>query len=101
MSNGGLRLIAIFITASLVLLGIFQFAQQRAEQVSLPRYCDAPSEHLALISKILTEERPAGDDNRRPYIVAAKLIYLVPRNAEEGLNAYLERLRQRISETCR
>lgn len=80
---------------------IFQGAQWYAENSSLPRYCDNPEGNLKLVRQILNEPAPAGAKNRRPYIIAAKLIYLVPRNAEEPIETYLRRVRARIVETCR
>jgi len=44
--------------------------------------------------------RPAGGDSARPYLVAAKLLYLVPQAEDETVDAYLIRLRGRIDANC-
>ncbi len=100
MPKGTLRILIVFIAACLVLLMVFRFAEWRAGSVALERYCDAPEQHLGYVRKILTEQQPAGEQSRRPFIVAAKLIYFVPRRAEETVEAYLRRIEQRIDETC-
>lgn len=92
--------IALTLLAGLLLL-IFQAAQWYADNALLPRYCDNPDSHLALVRQILREAAPAGANKRRPYIIAAKLIYLVPRQAGEPIEPYLRRVRARIIETCR
>lgn len=86
MHRGALRLIVVFVIAGLALLMVFRFAEQHAETAALPRYCDSPSTHLEYVRDILTVARPAGDETRRPYIVAAKLIYLIPRRADEDVS---------------
>jgi len=53
------------------------------------------------LQRVLTEERPAGDDSRRPYLVAAKLLFLLPRRSDEAVSAYLDRVAQRVREQCR
>ena len=55
-------------------------------------------QHLAAIN---TEDRPAGDSSRRNFIVAAKLEFLLPRMADEPVDAYIVRLRSRLEQECR
>ena len=69
--------------------------------VSIPRYCDSPSDAMHYLEKVLTEKEPAKDENRRPYLIAAKLIYIIPRQLDETIPDYLARLRVRIAEQCR
>ena len=92
--------LALTLLAGLLLL-IFQAAQWYADKALLPRYCDNPEGHLTLVRQILREATPAGASKRRPYIIAAKLVYLVPRQAGEPIEAYLRRVKARIVETCR
>ena len=66
----------------------------------MSRYCDGPEAHLALVERILTETEPAGEGSRRRYIIAAKLIYLIPQEDGESNQDYLRRLDQRIRQTC-
>lgn len=96
-----LRLAVGFGVAALVLVGVFDAAEWYAEQVSIPRYCESPDATLERVRETLSQQRPASEASTRPYVIAAKLIYLVPRNDGESLEAYLGRLRLRIAESCR
>ena len=82
------------------LLSVSALAQWYARSVSLPRYCENPTRTLTHLERILAENRPAGDGSRRPYIVAAKLLFLVPRGADEGRGAYLDRVRRHLQGQC-
>lgn len=83
------------------LLAISLWIQWYSRTVSLPRYCDDPAGTLVLLERVLTEARPAGSETRRPYLVAAKLVFLVPRESNEDLGDYLARVRHHIAEVCR
>ena len=84
----------------LVMLLISAWARSYSEHVSLPRYCDDPQGALTHLEQVLREPRPAGDSSRRPYIIAAKLLFLLPREPEETESAYLSRVRQHIKDSC-
>jgi hypothetical protein len=99
--GAGLRLVIGFGVVALAMTGIFDAAEWYAEEVSLPRYCDDPDAAIAQVHQILVEERPAGQEPTRAFVVAAKLIYLVPRGAGEPIPDYLVRLRERIGAPCR
>jgi len=90
----------IIIFVALALLGISLLSHWYAQQVTLRRYCENPEQTLQLLQKILTQERPAGEETRRPYIIAAKLLFLVPRESEEEISKYLERVREHLREHC-
>lgn len=79
---------------------IFNSAQWYADNAAMPRYCNDPATTVELVGRILTSANPAGDETRRPYVIAAKLIFLVPRLDDEPLPSYMARLRARITETC-
>ncbi len=105
-SNAGARRPWIGVVATLtvvcgVLIGIFAAADWYAGNVSMSRHCADPERALALVERVLTEARPAGEQRTRPYVVAAKLLYLVPQRAEEPERAYLARLRGHIEAACR
>ena len=85
----------------LAMLLISAWARWYGQQVSIPRYCEKPQSTLQHLEKVLREQHPAGDEPRRPYIIAAKLIFLLPRNSDEKLQAYLDRVRVYIQDTCR
>ncbi|MBT6095286.1 MAG: hypothetical protein HOH04_10410 [Rhodospirillaceae bacterium] len=101
MPTGTTRILIVFAVACLSLLMVFRFAEWRAGTIALERYCDAPENHLGYVRKILTEQQPAGEQSRRPFIVAAKLIYFIPQQAGESIESYLRRMEQRIDEACR
>jgi len=96
-----LKIGAIFMITAGAMWMIFNSAQWYADNAALPRYCVDPETTVELVAQILTSENPAGDETRRPYVIAAKLIFLVPRTDDEPFPAYLTRLRKRIAETCR
>jgi hypothetical protein len=85
----------------LVMLLISAWARSYSEHVTLPRFCDDPQSALMYLEQVLHEPRPAGDGSRRPYIIAAKLLFLLPREPEETESAYLSRVRQHIENSCR
>ncbi|NOZ54602.1 MAG: hypothetical protein GXP08_15955 [Gammaproteobacteria bacterium] len=84
----------------LVMLLISAWARSYSEHISLPRYCDAPQSTLTHLEQVLREPRPAGEGSRRPYIIAAKLRFLLPRQSDETEIAYLSRIRKHIENTC-
>jgi len=93
-------LLTVFFLAGLVMLGAFRFAGWYADNSAIPRYCADPRATIGYVREILTSDTPAGDRKRRPYLVAAKLIFLVPRQDGEAEQDYLDRLLVRITETC-
>lgn len=93
-----IRLIAFVL---FLLLSISVWLKWYTGAVSLPRYCKNPVETMQYLEKVLTKETPAGNDPRRPYLIAAKLIYLIPQQRNESIPDYLNRLRVRIEEQCR
>ena len=84
-----------------LLLAISFWLKWYTGAVSIPRYCDNPSDAMYYLKKVLTEKTPAKNESRRPYLIAAKLIYLIPQLPDEPIPDYLARLRVRISEQCR
>ena len=93
-----LRLVAVIL---LILLAISAAAQWYARNVTLPRYCKDPIQTLTHVRQLLTEQRPAGDGDRKPYIIAARLTFLIPRQPDEPLARYLDRLQRHIDQQCR
>ncbi len=95
------RPLRVIVPTLALLLAVSLWIQWYTQAVSLPRYCDDPAGTLVLLERVLTEERPAGSDARRPYLVAAKLIFIVPRESDEALGHYLDRVHRHLIETCR
>ena len=92
-------LLVFFVTAGLMLF-IFSGADWYATNSAMPRYCEKPSETLSIVQEILTSEAPSEGKEKRPYIVAAKLIFLVPQFDGESVDDYISRLKSRISDVC-
>ena len=93
-----LPLIAVVLVL-LVLVG--QLAIWYGRQVSVPRYCDDRQATLLRLREVLTEKRPAGDGARRQHLIAAKLLFLVPRRSDEALEDYLRRVEVSVESQCR
>lgn len=93
--------LGIVLVALVILVGISLWSRWYAEAVSTPRYCEDTEQTLKTLAKILTEERPVADDSRAPYLVAAKLLFLVPRRSEEPVADYLVRVHTHLDSYCR
>ncbi len=93
-----LRLVLIVLA---IILGISWMAQWYGSSVIMPRYCEDPVQTLTNVNKLLTEERPAGGGDRKPFIIAARLTFLLPRESNESLEAYLNRLQRHLDQQCR
>lgn len=87
----------------LVFVIIFLLSQWIAwysKNVSLPRYCDNPKQTLGYLEKIINEEQPSGDEARKPYLIAAKILYLIPRQSNEPSDIYLNRIHNQLLSEC-
>lgn len=100
-TRSGFRPVRLVLVVLVALLLVSFASDWYAGRVSLPRYCEQRELVLQRLAAILTEEGPAGEGAHRDYIVAAKLEFLVPRTADEPLDAYLQRLRHRLEQQCR
>jgi hypothetical protein len=94
------RVVIVFVLTGGLMLFIFHSADWYANTSALPRYCASPGKTVEIVEEILTSSTPGEGEKRRPYIVAAKLIFLVPQERNETRDNYLERLRLRISQSC-
>lgn len=92
-----LRMVLIIL---LLLIAISAAAQWYGRNVTMPRYCEDPVGVMARVHSVLTEKTPAGEGDRKPYIIAARLTFLFPRESNEELKVYLNRLRGFIEMTC-
>jgi hypothetical protein len=91
------RLIIIVLA---IMLFISAAAQWYARNVHMPRYCTDSEETLRMVRLVLSEQRPAGNGDRKPYIIATRLTFLVPRKGDEPLDVYLDRLQRHIDQEC-
>lgn len=90
----------VIVPVLLLMLSVSFAARWYSQQVTLPRYCEDPEQALNYLQKIITETRPAGEASRRPYIIAAKLLFLLPREAFEPDQAYIVRVQQYLRKQC-
>jgi len=94
------RILIVFALTTAVMLFIFNSADWYARNAALPRYCEKPQQTVEIVEEILTSPTPGEGKKRRPYIVAAKLIFLVPQTENEAMSDYMLRLRDKISNAC-
>lgn len=90
----------VIVPVLLLMLAISFAARWYSQQVSLPRYCENPDQTLVHLQQIIAETRPAGEESRRPYIITAKLLFLLPRESNETSQAYIERVKQHLRTQC-
>lgn len=86
----------------LIMLLISQAVKWYSTSVTLPRFCDDPQLTLHHLEELISKRTPAGEGRaaRKPYIIAAKLIYLVPQKSNESNEQYLQRIRAELSQRC-
>lgn len=90
----------IVVPVLMALLLISMWSQWYGRKVAVPRYCADTEQSLEYLHRILTRPRPAEDFPRRPYVVAAKLLFLIPKESDEPAEHYLERVASYLTETC-
>ena len=92
--------IKLIVFVLLLMLSVSFMATWYGNNVNMPRYCGKANETIIVLRKIMTEETPAGEESRRPYIIAAKLLFLLPKHSEEDTESYLLRVKDYIQENC-
>ncbi len=98
--RGSFNPIAAVLIVALLLSAITLGSSWYADKVSMPRYCEDVPETMRLLEEVLTKERPAGAGSRVPYLIAAKIAYLQPRQSSESIPAYVERMRVYLQRRC-
>ncbi|MFQ5661456.1 MAG: hypothetical protein ACE5GZ_13625 [Gammaproteobacteria bacterium] len=96
----GFRPLALIIPVILVLVLIGWGSRWYADGVTLPRYCENTAVTVQLLEQVMVKDRPAGRDSRLPYLIVAKLLFLVPRQGDENVPEYLERVEHFLYEKC-
>lgn len=91
----------IIIPVLLALLSISVMSQWYARNVSLPRYCKSPETALSVLQVLIEEELTIDNDQRRQYMVAAKLLFLHPMRNNESKSDYILRIRRLMALECR
>ena len=95
------RIAIVFVVAAAVLWLVFGAAQQHADNTLVPRFCKNPDDVISKVELILTKKNPVGEGEKRPFIIAAKLIFLIPQMENEDTENYVARLRAHLDKTCR
>ena len=90
----------VIIPVLLALLSVSLMAQWYASNVSLPRYCKKPQQTLRYLSQLLDNKDTITTEQRRETMIAAKLLYLHPRQQSEKKADYLRRLRYLMLNQC-
>jgi hypothetical protein len=90
----------ILLVVLVILLLVSVMHQNHTKEVSIPRYCENTTQTLQHLEAVLTKARPAGDETRRPYLIAAKLLYLLPQQADETIVDYLNRVALYLKRHC-
>jgi len=96
-----IRIICVICVAGMVMVFTFNLVDWYGQENAIPRYCGNPDSHIERVREILSKPDPVGEGVKRPYIVAAKLIFLIPQNDAEDIDAYIFRLQQTLAEKCR
>ncbi len=120
------RPIPFILIILVIMLIISQSIKWYSTAVTLPRFCQDPESALHHLSDIIYKKSPitaeqsastiseqktghktaqksaqkSAREIRRPYIIAAKLIYLIPQHSNESDADYLHRVRQELSQRC-
>lgn len=86
----------------IIMLLISQAIKWYSTSVTLPRFCEDPESSMHHLKALITQRTPAGEGRvaRKPYIIAAKLIYLIPQKSNESNDNYLYRVRGELSQRC-
>ncbi len=94
-----IRLVLIILVIMLI---ISQSVKWYSQSVTLPRFCEDPEMAVHHLEEIISKKAPAGEGykGRKPYIIAAKLIYLIPQGSSEANQDYINRVRQELSKRC-
>ena len=90
----------IIIPVLLALLSVSLMSQWYANNISLPRYCENPQKTLQSLQGLMDESSPLKDEQRRQNMIAAKLLFLHPRQSDESSEDYLQRLRYLMLSEC-
>jgi len=69
--------------------------------VALPRYCAEPEAALGRLEALIDGNRLDESGSRRSHVVAAKLLFLIPREGDEPVGRYIARVRGRLEAQCR
>ncbi len=84
----------------ILIFALSRWVSWYSEEVSMPRYCENPGQALSYLQKVINNEQPAGNEPRKPYLIAAKILYIIPQQSNEETEAYLNRVHNQLIQTC-
>ncbi len=90
----------IIIPVLLALLSVSLMSQWYAKNIGFPRYCKQPDVTLENLRKLIEEDSLIENEQRRQYMIAAKILFLHPRLSDESKTDYLQRLRYLMLAEC-
>jgi len=90
---------AIVAVILIVVFLISRWAVWYGNAVSIPRYCADPEHAVDYLQAILSLSTVDHED-RRTAMIAAKIQFLLPREPDEPVDAYMARIRRELSYRC-
>ncbi|MCW8884469.1 MAG: hypothetical protein OQK12_04320 [Motiliproteus sp.] len=99
--NKGFNPLPLVVVVIALFLLISLWTNSYTETNSIQRYCGVSDETIGYLGKVLTKKEPAGEEARRPYLIAAKLIFLIPQKSGESIDNYVARVKATIDSQCR
>ncbi len=85
------RPVRLVVFVCILIFALSRWISWYSEEVSMPRYCENPAQALSYLQKVINNEQPAGNEPRKPYLIAAKILYIIPQQSNEETEAYLNR----------
>ncbi len=89
-----------FAVVAAILLLVFAGAERYAERTVLQRFCADKAGVIKRVGLIVTKSEPVGEGAKRPFVVAARLVFLIPQRQSESVSNYLARLRRHLDKEC-
>lgn len=80
---------------------ISRWAVWYGNEVSIPRYCAEPERAVESLRAVMDGVEPTDTGSRREAMVAAKLLFLLPRESGETVQSYFSRVRLQLELRCR
>ncbi|MCP3933410.1 MAG: hypothetical protein GY705_30440 [Bacteroidetes bacterium] len=90
----------VIIPILIALLSVSVMSQWYASNVTVPRYCKTPEQTLHNLKDLLDENSNIDNSKRRQHMIAAKLLFLHPRQENESKVDYIQRLRYQLINKC-
>lgn len=92
-----LVIVGIILLAS---FGISRWAVWYGDEISIPRYCSEPQAAIESLRSVLSDDAAKDRQGRRTAMVAAKIMFLIPRESGESVDDYLGRATLELGYRC-